>query len=80
LLYLSDSSEENGGALEMRVSEAVKAMLPVAGTVVLMDGTRCMHRVSPILSRHERISVPMVFTPTPNDDRPAGLDDYLYRT
>jgi hypothetical protein len=79
LLYLSDSVEEDGGALEMRVSDAVKVMLPAAGTAVLMDGTRCMHRVSPILRRHERISVPMVFAPTADHQRPAGLDDYLYR-
>ena len=78
LLYLSDCSEEDGGALEMRASGAVKTMLPAAGAAVLMDGTRCMHRVSPILRRHERISIPMVFVPAPDQDRPAGLDDYLY--
>ena len=54
-------------------------MIPTAGTVVLMDGTRCLHRVSPIVGRHERISIPMVFTPNPEEPRPAGLDDYLYR-
>ncbi|MDP9267109.1 MAG: 2OG-Fe(II) oxygenase [Acidobacteriota bacterium] len=79
LLYLSDSRKQDGGALEMRASGAVETMLPTAGTVVLMDGTRCLHRVSPIVRRHQRISVPMVFTPDPDHERPAGLDDYLYR-
>ena len=89
LLYLSDSTEADGGALEMRppgsdkerlAEAAVQQMLPTSGTVVLMDGTRCMHRASPVLRQHERISIPMVFTPTPDHDRPAGLDDYLYRS
>jgi len=82
LLYLSDSREQDGGALELRPPGATAAMswLPVAGTVVLMDGTRCLHRVAPIAQPHERISIPMVFTTDPNDERPAGLDDYLYRS
>ena len=89
LLYLSDSTEADGGALEMRspgshqerpAEAAALRMLPTSGTIVLMDGTRCMHRASPVLRRHERISIPMVFTPTPDHDRPAGLDDYLYRS
>ncbi len=81
LLYLSDSREQDGGALQLRPPGAAAAMSwqPVAGTVVLMDGTRCLHRVAPIAQPHERISIPMVFTTDPNDERPAGLDDYLYR-
>jgi len=31
------------------------------------------------LRRHERISIPMVFTVEPHHQRPQGLDDYLYR-
>ena len=79
LLYLTDSRDEDGGALELRPRDEVTTLLPTAGTVVLMDGTRCLHRASPILRRHQRISIPMVFTPQPDHDRPAGLDDYLYR-
>jgi 2OG-Fe(II) oxygenase superfamily len=80
LLYLSDSREEDGGSLQLRAPGASTpvSMIPTAGTVVLMDGTRCLHRVSPIVGRHERISIPMVFTPSPDEPRPAGLDDYLY--
>jgi hypothetical protein len=80
LLYLSDSATPDGGALEVCASGAVRTIFPAAGAVVLMDGTRCMHRVSPILRRHERISIPMVFNEAPDHDRPAGLDDYLYRS
>ncbi len=80
LLYLSDSHEADGGSLEIRAPDGrgTTAMVPAAGTVVLMDGTRCLHRVSPVMRRHERISIPMVFTPTEAHERPTGLDDYLY--
>jgi hypothetical protein len=80
LLYLSQSAREDGGALELRTpgGAEVRATLPAPGTIVLMDGTRCMHRVSPILRRHERISIPMVFTPDHDHQRPPGLDEYLY--
>jgi hypothetical protein len=82
LLYLSDSTAEDGGALEIRPPStgetAAIRMLPTSGTVVLMDGTRCLHRASPVLRPHERISIPMVFTATAEHGRPDGLDDYLY--
>lgn len=80
LLYLSDSDKNDGGNLEVRLPGAadVMSMVPSAGALVLMDGTRCVHRVSPILRPHERISVPMVFSPTEQQQRPAGLDEYLY--
>jgi len=81
LLYLSQSSEEDGGALEVCApgDAGTMTMLPAPGNIVLMDGTRCLHRVSPILRPHERISIPMVFTANPDQERPVGLDDYLYR-
>jgi 2OG-Fe(II) oxygenase superfamily len=81
LLYLTDASEEDGGMLELRPpgSVDVTAIRPVAGGGVLMDGTRCLHRVSAILRQHDRISIPMVFTAEPDHQRPQGLDDYLYR-
>jgi hypothetical protein len=87
LLYLTDSAEGDGGELELRPPESSKlesgevlSFRPTAGAVVLMDGTRCEHRAAPILRPHQRISIPMVFTTTPDDSRPAGLDDYLYRS
>jgi hypothetical protein len=82
LLYLSDSAEGDGGELELRPPRAAEiiSFRPAAGAVVLMDGTRCEHRAAPVLRPHERISIPMVFTTRPDDTRPAGLDDYLYRS
>jgi len=80
LLYLSSSEPDDGGVLELRPPGLNKTVriVPSAGTIVLMDGTRCLHRASPIVRRHQRISMPMVFTTEPNHQRPQGLDDYLY--
>lgn len=81
ILYLTDADQDDGGLLELRPpgSVDVTTVSPVAGSGVLMDGTRCLHRVSAILRRHDRISIPMVFTAKPDHQRPQGLDDYLYR-
>ena len=82
LLYLSDSREEDGGALEMRLPENDRETkwMPLGGALVLMDGTRCLHRVAPIVRRHERISIPMVFVREDDDRRPQALDGYIYGT
>jgi hypothetical protein len=81
LLYLTDSCEGDGGELELRPPACKEAISirPAAGTVVLMDGTKCLHRATMILRRHRRISIPMVFTTRVEHRRPAGLDDYLYK-
>ena len=81
LLYLTDAFPEDGGLLELRPPGAseVTSIRPVAGSGGLMDGTRCLHRVSAILRPHDRISIPMVFTAEPGHQRPQGLDVYLYR-
>jgi hypothetical protein len=89
LLYLSDSEPEDGGFLELypnanlETSETLPAQgriqfLPRRGSLVLMDGTRCYHRVSPILRRHQRVSIPMVFPAQASRTRPENLDSYLY--
>ena len=81
LLYLSTSHDDDGGNLEIRTpgsSTLLLSLPPSAGSAVLMDGTQCEHRVAPVLKRHERISIPMVFTSELEAARPAGLDDYLY--
>jgi hypothetical protein len=52
---------------------------PVAGDLVLMDGTRCPHHVNPITSEITRLSVPMVY-PANEVPRPVGLDHFLYES
>jgi hypothetical protein len=89
LLYLSDSEREDGGFLEFYPNANLESpnvprrerkirFIPRRGSLVLMDGTRCYHRVSPILRRHFRISIPMVFPAQASQARPENLDSYLY--
>jgi hypothetical protein len=90
LLYLTTSAREDGGALEfypnvgssagqadLRDGEKI-SLLPRAGTVVMMDGTRCYHRVAPLLRKHVRLCIPMVFPATAEHERRSELDSYLY--
>jgi hypothetical protein len=90
LLFLTDHEAEDGGVLEIAPGAAPGqnmeeflahtpklSLLPRAGTAVLMDGTRCYHRATPILRPCLRLSVPMVY-PVEGGERPAGLDEYLY--
>ncbi len=89
LLYLSDSYPDDGGALEfypnaetenldqLRAESKVR-YFPRMGDAVLMDGTRCLHRVAPIHRAHLRISIPMVYPCRAEHTRPSGLDHYLY--
>lgn len=89
LIYLTGTMPEDGGALEfvpgckrheipdLSVAEIVRHF-PRAGTIVLMDGTRCYHRVAPMLRPVLRLSIPLVYSDTEAELRPAGLDSYLY--
>jgi hypothetical protein len=63
------------------VAHTKVSVSPGAGDVVLMDGTLCYHRVTPLLRSLAvpRLSIPMVFPVSLVADRPSGLDDYLYR-
>jgi hypothetical protein len=89
LLYLTDVRREDGGALEIvpncqphQVPDwtaRAAQFWPAAGTLVLMDGTRCYHRVAPLLRPSVRFSIPLVYPNTEGThERPAGLDSYLY--
>jgi hypothetical protein len=49
-----------------------------AGTLVLIDGSVTYHRVAPVTEPCDRLSVPMVFPPFREEERPAHLDAYLY--
>src|SRR5207248_11629910 len=59
ILYLLDSSPEQGGALEIRAKrshglERPVAYLPRSGDLLLMDGTRCYYRIMPLRQAHVR--------------------------
>lgn len=92
LLYLTDVRPEDGGALQLvpackphevpdlaRISPV--EIHPTAGSLVLMDGTRCYHHVAPLQRPLTRFSIPMVYpTASAAQQRPAGLDSYLYES
>ena len=81
LLFLTDVPESDGGALEITPAgcgDSPVAIQPRAGSIVLMDGSICRHRVAPLLSPRQRLTVPMVYPTVEDDSRPPGLDDYLY--
>lgn len=89
LLYLTGVQAEDGGALEIIPNcsrhqvpsdhASPIRLFPPAGTLLVMDGTRCYHRATAMLRPVVRFSVPMVFPKLENaNDRPAGLDSYLY--
>src|SRR5512147_1705811 len=89
LIYLTDTDPQDGGALEIVPGcrphvipdlQAVERIcnFPKAGTVVLMDGTRCYHRVAPMLRATLRLSTPLVYPNAAAAQRPSGLDAYLY--
>ena len=90
LIYLTETVAEDGGALELvpgcrhhqmpDLSQAeIVTHYPRAGTIVVMDGTRCYHRVAPLLRPALRLSIPLVYTNQEAEPRPRGLDSYLYQ-
>jgi len=90
LLYLNDVTPANGGAMQIVPDckphsepdlrrAGIVELWPTAGTVVLMDGTRCYHRVAQLLRPDTRFSIPLVYPNKEDVQRPAGLDAYLYK-
>lgn len=92
ILFLTDTDPDSGGLLEIWPNgppageakahkppecEVLQVIAP-AGAAVLMDGSLCYHRVTQLRRPHMRLTIPMVYPTTNDDDRPAGLDRYLY--
>jgi 2-oxoglutarate-Fe(II)-dependent oxygenase superfamily protein len=88
LLYLTDVHPEDGGALELiancqphQIPAPIRQpvqLWPEAGTLVLMDGTRCYHRVARLRRAKVRYSVPLVYPNSKHATRDSELDSYLY--
>ena len=78
VLFLTSVPASAGGTFLIRAAdEGLARVQPRAGSLVLMDGTRCEHAVAPLTADILRLSVPMVY-PASAIERPAGLDEYLY--
>ena len=89
IFYLTDVRPRDGGALRLIANcephvppdiaaSKIVEIFPRAGTMLLMDGTRCYHNVAPMLRAAVRLSVPLVFPGKQASARPPGLDSYLY--
>jgi 2OG-Fe(II) oxygenase superfamily len=78
ILFLTSLPAAAGGELLIRSAQADDVRVrPVAGDLVVMDGTRCPHAVAPLTMDVHRVTVPMVY-PAVRIERPSGLDEYLY--
>jgi hypothetical protein len=89
ILYLTDVLPQDGGALrlipdcrphiapDISASKVVE-IRPRAGTILVMDGTRCYHSVAPLLRKVLPLSIPLVYPNNEASTRPSGLDSYLY--
>lgn len=76
LLYLTTHADE--GATEVHPADnpegPVTALLPVAGSMLLMQGRRCLHRAAPISGKEPRIAVPLNYYTETDFVRDASLD------
>jgi hypothetical protein len=78
LVFLTTLPPSAGGAFLVRTRRGeLMTVPPVSGQLVLIDGRQCAHAVAPMREDVLRITVPMVF-PAYRNERPSGLDDYLY--
>jgi hypothetical protein len=79
LLFLSDVELDAGGQFLIHsLTGDVEAIQPRLGQLLLMDGARCLHGAAALDREAWRVTMPMTF-PSKVVERPAGLDDYLYR-
>jgi hypothetical protein len=89
ILYLTGVLPQDGGALRIIPNcrphvapdickSKVVEIRPTAGTILVMDGTRCYHSVAPMLRKVLRLSIPLVYPNREGSTRPSGLDSYLY--
>jgi hypothetical protein len=78
LLFLTSMPPGGGGELCIhRIGGGLVKVTPVAGHLLVFDGTVCAHSVAPLLKDWRRLTLPMVF-PKTNIERPKGLDHFLY--
>lgn len=84
LLYLTTNGPDDGGGLEIFQPgnddpHETTIIQPLAGRLVIFDGAHNPHQVQPLKRDTARVSIPMTYIyEGTNEDRPAGLTDYLY--
>ena len=78
LLFVTNHDEASGGQLQFKLNGQDLNLDPRRGTFVTFDARRLPHAVTPLTGDSLRITAPMNFYIEGEDQRPAGLDDYLY--
>lgn len=79
LLFLSTLDQKMGGELVFEKHPFSLSINPVSGIFIAFDARQVPHRVAPLLQEVERISIPMNFYDSQDDQiRPNDLDGYLY--
>ncbi|MER7283920.1 2OG-Fe(II) oxygenase [Dactylosporangium sp. NPDC000244] len=80
LLFVTSHQAEDGGQLLFRTEGGDLLVEPRSGDLLLFDARRTPHAVLPIKTDRIRITVVMNFyLDAECQDRPDGLDDYLYQ-
>jgi hypothetical protein len=78
LLFVTDHDEASGGQLQFKLDGHNLNLDPHCGTFITFDARWLPHAVTPLTRDSLRITAPMNFYIEGEDQRPAGLDDYLY--
>lgn len=80
VLQCNWADSATGGRLVMEAPNGSKYHIGFKpGQCVIFDGSKVPHAVEPLTaSAPDRTSLPMVYVPVSVDERPEGLDDYLY--
>lgn len=79
ILFATTHPRSEGGALLLGDRDKPIAIPPIAGDLVIFDGSAVPHAVEPLAKDGVRISIPMVYVPERlAESRPPGLDRYLF--
>lgn len=80
LLFVTNAEKGDGGSLVFRSNDGRTSMIrPRSGLFACFDARDLPHRVAPLRSSHNRISIPMnYYDSRESQPRPADLDDQIY--
>ena len=79
LLFVSTLEPEQGGSLVFEADSGDQVVQPKSGIFLAFNATNIVHYVAPLQGNVQRISVPVNFYLSRDDQpRPSDLDEYLY--
>lgn len=79
VLFVTEHTEADGGALALRDGEQKIEIIPRRGLITVFEGGRVEHCVLPLERDVSRVAVPMIYYTDPvSQPFSAELDSYLY--